>query len=62
MHLARNGARSVVLGHLSRENNRPELALMAVEAALDEAGESLELCAAPPLGAVCMEAGALCRA
>lgn len=61
VNLARNGARSVVLGHLSRENNRPELALRAVERALSEAGEELELRAAPPLGAVSMEAGARCR-
>ena len=62
VHLARGGARSVVLGHLSRENNRPELALRAVGAALEAAGERLELTAAPPLGAVCMEAAARCRA
>lgn len=62
VHLARCGARSVVLGHLSRENNRPELALRAVATALDEAGESLELAAAPPLGTVRMEALAGCRA
>lgn len=62
VHLAQNGARSLVLGHLSRENNRPELALRAVSAALSEAGEELELRAAPPLGAVHIEAGARCRA
>ncbi|MFR5783215.1 MAG: MBL fold metallo-hydrolase [Oscillospiraceae bacterium] len=50
------GARGLILGHLSRENNRPELALAAVSAALAEAGEAPELIAAPPLGAVHMEA------
>ena len=54
--LARAGARGLILGHLSRENNRPELALAAVSAALAEAGEAPELIAAPPLGAVHMEA------
>ena len=53
---ARAGARGLILGHLSRENNRPELALAAVSAALAEAGEAPELIAAPPLGAVHMEA------
>lgn len=54
--LARSGTRGLILGHLSRENNRPELALAAVAAALAGAGESPELIAAPPLGAVRMEA------
>ena len=43
--LARAGARGLILGHLSRENNRPELALAAVSAALAEAGEAPELIA-----------------
>ena len=41
VHLARNGAQSLILGHLSRENNRPELALNAVRTALREAGETM---------------------
>jgi len=62
VHLARNGAQSLILGHLSRENNRPELALNAVRTALREAGENLRLAAAPPLGVVRMEALERCRA
>lgn len=34
----RDGLRAVVLGHLSEENNRPELALAAARGALDGAG------------------------
>ena len=62
VRLAESGARGLNLGHLSREYNRPDKALAAVSAALAEAGESPELLAAPPLGAVYMEAGARCRA
>lgn len=32
------GVRNVILGHLSRENNYPELAMVTVRAALEEAG------------------------
>ena len=32
------GVKNVILGHLSRENNYPELAMVAVRAALEEAG------------------------
>ena len=42
--LARSGAEKVLLGHLSRENNRPELALAAVRA---RAGDSLWAAIAP---------------
>ena len=42
--LARSGAEKVLLGHLSRENNRPELALAAVRARV---GDSLSVTAAP---------------
>ena len=42
--LARSGAERVLLGHLSRENNRPELALAAVRA---RAGDTLSVSAAP---------------
>ena len=62
VHLARGGARGLILGHLSRENNRPDKALSAVAASLAEAGEELELLAAPPLGSVRMEAFARCPA
>ena len=36
--LIRDGARQIVLGHLSKENNFPELALRCTELALREAG------------------------
>jgi phosphoribosyl 1,2-cyclic phosphodiesterase len=38
------GVKNVILGHLSRENNYPELAMVAVRAALEEAGiEDMQL-------------------
>ncbi len=48
LYLCRHGTRQIVLGHLSRENNRPELALSAVRAQL--AGLPVELHCAPPAG------------
>ncbi len=36
--LYETGVRNVILGHLSRENNYPELAMVTVRAALQEAG------------------------
>jgi phosphoribosyl 1,2-cyclic phosphodiesterase len=48
-HLAGSGTRRFLLGHLSRENNRPELALEAVRSALDRKGfGDAELGVAPP--------------
>lgn len=44
-YLAENGAEEVLLGHLSRENNRPGLALAAVR---DQVGPSLRVNVAPP--------------
>lgn len=44
-HLAENGAEQLLLGHLSKENNRPELALAAVRR---QVGGELQVCAAPP--------------
>ena len=38
VELALNGARQVILGHLSKENNYPELALQCCELALRQAG------------------------
>ena len=43
--LARSGTRQIVLGHLSRENNRPALAFRTVAAALE--GTQTALCVAP---------------
>lgn len=46
--LAGEGMRYIILGHLSRENNRPPLALETVGAALARAGfPRVQLCAAP---------------
>ncbi len=42
-HLMENGAEEVLLGHLSKENNRPELALAAVRR---QVGDSLRVSAA----------------
>ena len=38
VRLARSGMREFILGHLSKENNTPELAAVTVRAALKEAG------------------------
>ena len=47
-HLMENGAEEVLLGHLSRENNRPELALAETARLLE--GTGAELCCAPVFG------------
>ena len=46
--LAESGTTRIILGHLSRENNRPELALAASRAALE--GTGAWLCCAPVFG------------
>lgn len=51
--LAESGTRRVILGHLSRENNRPELAMETVAAAL--AGLDTELLCAPVFGCLTVE-------
>ena len=48
LYLCRHGTRQIVLGHLSRENNRPELALSTVRAQL--AGLPVEIHCARPAG------------
>lgn len=56
--LAENGAQSLILGHLSRENNTPEKALETVARALRAAGFAPgepALCAAPELGPLTVE-------
>ena len=45
--MAQNGARELVLAHLSAENNTPDLALSAVSGALDDAGFSVRVSVAP---------------
>ena len=61
--LAENGAKKLVLAHLSRENNTPAMALRAVETALSAAGLSPELSVAPrdELGEAHMLGRAVCR-
>ena len=49
--LAESGTGTIILGHLSRENNTPDAALRAVEAAI--AGTGAELLCAPAFG--CLE-------
>lgn len=51
--LAERGTRQLILGHLSRENNRPELALRTVSEALR--GLEVRLCCAPPVGPLTLE-------
>ena len=51
--LAVNGARYILLGHLSRENNRPALALDAVRGALDAARRPQAPCPISGEDAVC---------
>lgn len=59
----RAGTRTILLAHLSAENNTPELALLTVGSALREAGLTAELAAAPRnamSGALTLER-AVCR-
>lgn len=61
--LAGRGAESLILGHISRENNSPGRALGCVADALSRAGYgSVSLAAAAPLGEVCAELLAKCPA
>ncbi|MBQ2895353.1 MAG: MBL fold metallo-hydrolase [Oscillospiraceae bacterium] len=53
--LARSGLRTLVLGHLSRENNRPSLAERTVGDALQQAGQDVALHIAPEWGHLCLE-------
>ncbi len=53
--LARSGTGSIVLGHLSKENNRPELALRTVRGCV---GDGVELRTAPPDACLTLEIGA----
>lgn len=60
--LARHGAETLILGHISRENNTPGRALNVVADALNRAGLSPRLFAAPPLGPLSVEAQIKCPA
>ncbi len=51
--LVQSGTRTVILGHLSRENNRPELAMAESEKLLSDSGA--RLCCAPVFGFLCVE-------
>ncbi len=53
--LVREGTETVILGHLSRENNRPEIALRTCKEAL--AGSGARLCCAPDFGFLSLETG-----
>ena len=55
--LAESGTGEIVLGHLSRENNRPELALRETAAAIE--GLDTRLCCAPTHGLLCLETEAV---
>ena len=59
VRLAETGTRTVILGHLSKENNRPELALREVEHALE--GRSVRLFCAPVYGCLSLEVGECVR-
>ncbi len=53
--LAEAGTGTIILGHLSRENNRPELAFSETEREL--AGLDTKLCCAPVFGCLSVEVG-----
>ena len=53
--LAEAGTRRIILGHLSEKNNRPELALQTVRAALE--GQSAEIYCAPAGGCLSVPVG-----
>ncbi|NCC68590.1 MAG: hypothetical protein EOM14_10445 [Clostridia bacterium] len=55
--LAQNGAKTLVLGHLSRENNTPEKAHKTVCDSLEAANCRPELLVAPPSEMLCVEVG-----
>jgi phosphoribosyl 1,2-cyclic phosphodiesterase len=58
--LAENGAETLVLGHLSRENNTPKKAYDTVSASLAASGCAPRLFVAPPFEPLFVEVGAKC--
>ena len=54
-YLASHGTRHIILGHLSRENDTPELALRAVRAAVSS--ENVQISVAPANNMLAVEAG-----
>lgn len=57
-HLASNGTENIILGHLSRENNRPEIAMDCALRAT--AGTGVKLYCAPVLGKLCIDMEEVC--
>ena len=53
--LVREGTETVILGHLSRENNRPEIALRTCSEVLS--GSGARICCAPDFGFLSLETG-----
>lgn len=63
VYLAQQGAKDLVLGHISKESNTPKKAVEVVRGALDRAGFSeVSVSAAPPEGrlALSVKGGAAC--
>ena len=58
-YLCQHGTRQVILGHLSKENNRPDIALSAVRQQL--MGLPVELYCAPPSGGLTLTVEDTCR-
>lgn len=56
--LAESGTRTIILGHLSRQNNTPAVALRTAEAAL--VGTGAEICCAPELGCLSVRVEEAC--
>ena len=56
--LAQNGTKRIILGHLSRENNTPSLAMQAAREAT--AGLPVELYCAPVSGCLTVSVGEDC--
>lgn len=54
LHLAKSGTSNIILGHLSRDNNTPALALSTVRAAVS--GENAEISVAPANNMLAVEA------
>ncbi len=54
LHLAKSGTSNIILGHLSRDNNTPELAYAAVAAAIS--GENAGISVAPANNMLAVEA------
>ncbi|MBR1566998.1 MAG: MBL fold metallo-hydrolase [Oscillospiraceae bacterium] len=59
VRLAETGTKTVILGHLSKQNNRPELALRETEQALED--RDVRLFCAPVYGCLSLEVGECVR-